>query len=212
MRANTFGRLAMIATMGLLCGVPSPAPVTHAQVSSSTASANNVGVVKLNDVLNALDEKSSREAELKRIFAEKEAQVNAVLDRVKALEAEIKLLPKDSPTRNAKREEYARLRAQARIEAQIAQATAEEKKKQMEIELFEKIKDATAEVAPRRGLLIVISDDSQVEIPETAEYRDVQLAMITRRLLYVAPSVDISGEVANYMNNQFKASGGKKPQ
>lgn len=166
-----------------------------------------VGVIRLNEVLEKLEEKSVREAELKSFFENRESAVNALLDRVKSLREDLKLLPQDAPDRSAKREEYARLGAQAKVEADLSQVLAAEKKKLMELDLFNKIRAAASVVADRQGLLIVLNDDSQVEIPDTAEYREVQGAMVNRRVMFATQSVDISAEVANYMNNEFKAKG-----
>jgi Skp family chaperone for outer membrane proteins len=170
-----------------------------------------VGVLRLNDVLNALEEKARLEADLKLFFSEKEAEVNALLDKVKAAEEELKLLSRDAPDRGAKLADYAKLRGQARVNAQVAQAEAEERKKQMELQLFGRIREAAAAVAKRQGLMLVLVDDSGLEIPDNAEYRDVQGAMMSRRALYADPGVDISSQVANYLNNQFKAGGAKSP-
>lgn len=201
-RWSVVGMVALSGTLGwLIASSPASAEATAA------ASPCCVGVLRLNDVLSKLDEKSVRETELKKFFDEREKAVNALLDRVKTLREELKLLPKDSPDRNAKREEYARVGAQAKIEADLSQVLAAEKKKLMELDMFNKIKDAAATVAQRQGLSLVLNDDSQVEIPDDAEYRDVQNAMINRRVLFAADTVDISAEVANYMNNEFKAKG-----
>ena len=164
-----------------------------------------VGVVRLNDVLSKLDEKSVEEAKLKAYFEERETAVNSMRQRVSTLRDELKLLPTDAPDRNAKREEYARLGAQSKIEEQLAQVLAIEKKKMMELDMFNKIRAAVAIVAERQGLSVVFNDDSMMEIPDEAEYREVQGAMISRRVMFASQSVDISAEVANYMNNEFKS-------
>lgn len=180
-------------------------PMASAQGGAAARMDCCVGVVRLNDVLNKLTEKAVREDELKRFFEEREGAVNQILASLQAVESELKLMPKDAPDRRMKLEERARLGAKADAEAKIAQAVAEDRKKRMELELFGKIRDAVREIAQRKGLAVVLSDDSDIDIPETASYREVQMGLVTRRLMYSNQSVDISSEVATFLNNQFKA-------
>lgn len=207
MEGRNLWRWSVVGLVALSGGLGWRLASTPAHAEANNAMPCCVGVLRLNDVLSKLDEKAVRETELKVFFDKKEAEVNALLDRVKALREELKLLPKDSPDRAAKREEFARLGAQAKIEADISQVLAAEKKKLMELDMFNKIKDSAAIVAQRQGLSLVLNDDSKLDIPEEAEYRDVQNAMINRRVLFAADTVDISADVANYMNNEFKAKG-----
>lgn len=208
MQGRSFWRLSVIGLLALSGTLAWRMTATPANANNTAAAAPCcVGVIRLNDVLSQLDEKSVQETKLKAFFDEREQAVNALLERVKALREELKLLPTDAPDRPAKREEYARVGAQAKIEADLSQVLAAEKKKLMELDMFNKINDAAAVVAQRQGLSLVLNDDSKLEIPEDAEYREVQGAMINRRVLFAAGTVDISADVANYMNNEFKAKG-----
>ncbi len=208
MRSDKLWRWALVGALVVIGAGIWRGGVVPAQAQGGANAGGNccVAVVRLNEVLNKLNEKAVRENELKAFFEEREGVVNAILSSLKSIEEELRLMPRDAPDRRNKLEERARLAARAEAEAKIAQAVAEDRKKRMELELFDQIRAAASEIAKRQGLAVVLSDDSDVEVPETASYREVQMSMISRRVMYSGSSVDISSQVATYMNNQFKVS------
>lgn len=210
MRSDKLWRWALVGALVVIGAGIWRGGTVPAQAQAGASGGNCcVAVVRLNEVLNKLNEKAIRENELKAFFEEREGVVNAILSNLKSIEEELRLMPRDAPDRRTKLEERARLAARAEAEAKIAQAVAEDRKKRMELEMFEQIRTAAGEIAKRQGLSVVLSDDSDIDVPETAGYREVQMSMISRRLLYAGSSVDISSQVATYMNNQFKSNPGR---
>ena len=164
-----------------------------------------VGALDLNRVLEVLDERKALEAELQTFISAKENEIKDLQTKAQQAQDDLKILPEKSKDWFAKRDEVATLAAQFRTAQEVARAVVEEKRKRMHLDLFNKIRDAAKRYAQREGFMIVIADDSAVEIPDQAPERDVQGAMVSRRLMYADASSDISQGVGQMMNNEYKA-------
>lgn len=168
-----------------------------------------VGVLDLNSVLSSLSERESREAELREFIQSKESKLDAIKKQGQQAQKELedmrKVLPASSPESDAKAEDAVRLQMTLKAESELAQALVENKQKKMHVELFNKINDAARRYAEREGLLIVLSTDTGFRIPPSATEEQTQSAIVGRRVLYAAETVDISTGVAQMMNNEFKA-------
>jgi len=174
---------------------------------SANAAGGKVGSIDLNKVLDQLDEKLFRERQLEAFLKGLEDNVNEKAKGVKQGREELSILTRKSASYIAKREEVLRLTAQVQAEAQAAKMIAEEKKKTMQVDLYEKISDATREFAKRGGYDLIVVDDSKERIPEEANPQQAQAAMVGRRIMFASPDIDVSDQVAAQMNNEFKATG-----
>lgn len=193
--------IGIVCTGTVALVTPSPA---SAQVANRAA---RVAVIDLNKVLDQLDEKTFRERQLEGFLKGLEESVNEIGNQLKQAREELKILKSGTPAFIAKREEVLRLTARVQAEAQAAKVLAEEKKKTMQVDLYEKIGDATREFAKKNALDLVLVDDSKEKIPQDASPQQAQAAMINKRVMFAAADVDISDLVAQQMNNEFKASG-----
>jgi Skp family chaperone for outer membrane proteins len=174
---------------------------------SARAAGGKVGSIDLNKILDQLDEKVFREQQLEKFLKGLEDNVN---DKAKALKqgrTELDILVKGSPSYVSKREEVLRMTAQVQAEAQAAKVLAEEKKKSLQVDLYEKIGDATREFAKKNGYDLIVVDDSKEKIPEDANPQQAQAAMVNKRVMFAAADIDVSDQIASQMNNEFKATG-----
>ena len=207
MRTEKIWRAALIGAILFAGGA-----MWHA--GSSSAEANNrvlaeptvVRTININNVLESLEQRTVEEDQLKAYFGELEAQVNALRDDLKAAQDDLSILVPGTPQFSDKRNQVVRLRLKVEGESQLAVALAEERKKNLHADLFEKIKDATRRFSEQEGIAIVLNDDSGTMLP-VAELSDPQLqaAIIARRIIFASPMTDISADVALMMNNEFRA-------
>lgn len=181
----------------------SPAPA----VAQTAARAVKVGTIDLNKVLDQMDEKTFRERQLESFLKNLEDSVNQIAKQLQASKEELKILPQNGPAYLAKREEVLRLTARVQAEAQAAKILAEDKKKVMQIDLYEKITDSTKDFAKKNGYDLILVDDSKEKIPQDASPQQAQAAMISKRVMFAAADIDVSDMVAQQMNNEFKATG-----
>lgn len=174
---------------------------------AAAAAAGKLGTIDLNKVLDQLEEKTFRERQLETFLKGLEDGVNETGKQLKQARGELDILPKNTPSYFSKREEVLRMSARLQADAQAAKLLAEEKKKSLQVDLYEKIGAATAEFAKKNGYDLVVVDDSKERIPEDASPQQAQAAMVNRRVMFAAADIDISDAVASQMNNEFKAAG-----
>lgn len=74
-------------------------------------------------------------------------------------------------------------------------------------ELYSKITIASAALAKARGYQLVISNDDGVQVRGNTEEATRTISL--KRFLYVDPSMDITDELVQYMNNEYE-TGSKK--
>lgn len=194
-------------TIGLFAGVLvvllmlAPAS-SNAQVGRT---GSPVAVVEINRVLELLEEKAVREQELRVFLTDLERRVNDLQDEVRGLAADLNILPRDQPEYQEKRQEFLRKQFQVRVEAELAELFAGERKKEQQIELFRKIQDGIKRYAEREGILLVLNNDGVIDIPSDAPIQQVEAAIVSRRVLYASPDIDISEDVAVMLNNEYRA-------
>lgn len=164
-----------------------------------------VGVIDLNTVLESMEERKVRENELQDFIKTKQARLEDMKKQTQSAQSDLKVLPQRGKEWFSKRDEVAGLAISLRGEEELAKAQVEEKRKLMSLELFSKIKEAAARYASQQGYSVVISSDASVDIPDEMPEQQVQAAMVARRLMYANDGADISANVAQMLNNEFKA-------
>lgn len=199
-RAATLGVLALAGAVALR-------PLAQPAYAERMAAPSGAGVatLSLNTVLKALDERGVREKELEEFIKSLETKVEGIVKQARQAQEDIKLLAVDSAEWLAKRDEMIRYRLSAEGEAKLAQALAEERRKDLHLRLFEAIRDAAGRYATSEGIQIVVNSDADVQIPDSLSENQVQAAILGRKVLFAAPGIDISEAVARLMNNEFKA-------
>ncbi|MDX2115691.1 MAG: OmpH family outer membrane protein [Planctomycetota bacterium] len=206
MQHDIIWRWALVGSLGLCAAAVFSLGGQQAEARRATlAPACCVATIDLNGVLEALEERKVREGELQEFIKTRTNKLDEIRKKMQAAQDDMKVLPEKTATWFSKREEAAGLALSLRGEEELAKALVEDKRKTLSLELFDKIKKAAAAYGGREGYLAVFSDDSMLEIPIEAPEAQVQNAMISRRVLYKAPGVDITQAVAQMMNNEFKA-------
>jgi Skp family chaperone for outer membrane proteins len=167
-----------------------------------------VAVIDVQTLLDGLEQRPALERELQAFIDTRQAQLNEVVEAVRAAQDEVELAREDSPQR---RDALRRLR-----EAQnVARFRREAFDREILIErgtiwstLFKQIDDAVDEVAARDGWQLVIHNDSSLELPVQGRPEPEVIEFILRRkVLYAESAVDITDEVRTVMNNRFNAGG-----
>lgn len=165
-----------------------------------------VAIVQPNKILNVLEELTVRIAELDARRNEYRSQLNEISGRVEVLDEKLKTLPDGSKEQ-----------ADASFELREQMALLEFRSKGLDIllaedmggvikGLYEKIIEATENVASADGYDIVFVDDRDIAFPPgRLAARDVQQVISQRRILYASDSIDITELVIKRMNNDFNA-------
>lgn len=206
MNSQQTWRWAMVGCIGLV-GVGLLNLGTNQASARRPAAADKccVATLDLNGVLSTLEEREVREKELQAFIQGLQTKLDELKKSAQQAQDDLKVLPERTKDWKNKREEAIRLAMRLEGEDKLAKALVEDERKKLSLDLFTKIKDAAGRFAQREGYVLVISNDSAVEIPIEAPEQQVQAAMVGRRVLYRADASDISQAVAQMMNTEFKA-------
>lgn len=199
-------RWALVACSGLIgIGLLNLSLTTAEARRPLAADKCCVATLDLNGVLGSLEEREVREKELQAFIQTLQGRLDDLKKQAQQAQDDLKILPERTKDWKAKREDAIRLAMRLEGEDKLAKALVEDERKKLSLDLFTKIKDAAGRYAQREGYILVISNDSGVEIPVEAPEQQVQAAMVGRRVLYRADASDISQAVSQLMNTEFKA-------
>jgi Skp family chaperone for outer membrane proteins len=197
-----------LAAAALILGsiyLSTPAEARRAMQSATTA---NVAVIDIARVLDALDEKTSRERELQTIIQERENKLEEIRTQLEQVTADLDILPRDSDRYQTTLEEAIRLQTNLEFEGRLAETLVARRRTQLQLELFNKIRDAACAYASTEGWDIVLTSDAGTEIPDGLQPNELRNAILSRRVLCTDERYDISSEVAQKMNNEFRRNAG----
>lgn len=201
------GPLVAVALAGVFAGGAWLTSARATSASSAVAPASSVAVIRLVDLLDGLDEKTTLEARLDEVINERNGQLEELNQSIKAIEEDLGILRQGTPAHQDKARQLLELRAQAETRLKVLQQIISLEKGRMLTELFRKIQSAGKEIATRQGYDLVLIDDSEAPVPEGLNERQALELIGSRRLLHAASGVDITAQVRTYMNNAFQAGG-----
>ncbi|GAB4556069.1 MAG: hypothetical protein Tsb0013_18880 [Phycisphaerales bacterium] len=188
-----FGTLAFLVRTG------EDATATGVRVAPSTS----VAVLSLGRVLENLDERVVREDELKAEIGKREAALKQIEEQLEQLTTTMDTLTPGSNERAQMLEEAVRLRYTLEFEGNLASRLLSQQRTEMQLALFNKIRDAARTYADAEGFDIVLASDHKAEIPQGLGANETNGAILSRRVLHASDAVDITDAVAQRMNNQF---------
>lgn len=192
-----------VATLGICALWNASTPSADANAITQTGRATNMATINVARVLELLEERTDREQELMGEISDREATINAMTEQLKAIRADLEVMENDTPQRREKVEEGVRLSMQLEFENNFATRVLEVQRKEMQLALFNKIKSATQAYAGAEGWDLVLVTDHETEIPASLGPNETRGAILSRRVLSVNESIDITDEVARRMNNEY---------
>ena len=208
MRNETLWRWSLIAALVLLGGAVLSHSITPANATLYQSSSKPVAVVDLEKLIDMLAEREKRQADLEDMGNRLEERVNSLRTRLQE-----KLDERETASqsrRGALFEEIVRLQTNLQAEEEYATRIAGELLTRLKLELYGKVLRSVKEYADSAGYDLVISDDSAATLPTNAGLQAVEVAMMTRKVLFARESVDITEAVANRMNTNYANSAGNR--
>ena len=168
-----------------------------------------IATINLASVINGLEEIKAREKELESFIRERTTKLQDLEKRFEISKGEFDILsPRDSAARRSKAEDLERLRMQIRFESELADALINARRGEIFGALFEKIDATVAELARSNGYTMVFSDDQDSMTPNNPTEQAARAAIYGRRVMYADNAVDITDELVQLMNNQWKIGQG----
>lgn len=192
--------VALIGTV--LITSTNTANATAVQSASPTA----ISVVNLSKLLEGLDERKFLEADLNKEIDLRQAELNGIVDEIKLMQEDIKLLVEGDPKTIQMIRDFRLKQVQAKALSQFVQEQLSYEKGKMLATIYKKIQNAVCDIVTRDGWDIVMIDDSGPDLPELATEQQMNQLILSRRILCSAKGVDITEHVKTLMNNQFNAA------
>lgn len=162
-----------------------------------------VATVNLESLIEQLTVMGSRQAELEQFIQTLRTRLEAKDKELSDLQSQIEILPEG----DQKREKYRELRRKTleyRFEAEYTSALIDERRGSIFKDVFDDIVKASQELATRNGYDLVINSDETSELSGSPTESQVKSAMIARRIFHAADTIDMTDELAQFMNNQHR--------
>ncbi len=162
-----------------------------------------IATVDLSRLLGMLDERVALETSLEAEFKVMQAEIDTKVRLVESADKTLEVAPPDQV--EARSIELLRAAAEVKLSKEIAEQLMSRKTHRSQLDLFNKIKAASASYAQSEGYAVVFSDDSAMDIPKNLSGAALQAAILSQRIVYIdANAVDITEYVADQMNATFR--------
>lgn len=209
---TTTARSRSLTVLGLAC-VLGTAWLTSQAVSANAAAQAAAGVpasvriavIDLDKVREGLAEATALSDKLKKQAEELQKNVDTLVAQLENEKSKAEALPADQ-----------KKAAQAKAQEKLTRALFEKEWSQNLLNrqeassiafLYERIDTAVDIVAKREGYHMVMTSDEKLSLKESDKesMKTVAAYISVRRTLYIDPSIDITQQVIDFMNNEFKA-------
>lgn len=194
----------------LISGAIAFAALSAAWTVGATANFNRppaaptaVATVDLVAVLEGLSEKAVLEQRLEQSLADRQAQLQTVVDQIKNAQADLQTISEGTAEYREKVRQVLELQAVAEARRNILQRIIAFEKGDMLRNIHGKIETTVTRISERDGYDVVLLDDSLFPLPPEAADRDIERAILTQTIVYRHNTVDITSQVINQMNNEF---------
>jgi Skp family chaperone for outer membrane proteins len=191
--------------LSLLCGLALPATFARAQGSNV-----RIAVADAARIFNEMQETKDTQAQMQEERNRLEAVGKEKADELNKLKAQREQLKAGAPGYDELTDKLNDAYNDFQAWRASAQAKAERNQKRQVSTLFQKVEAATAQVAQSQGYDLVLAKQ-QPSLPENLDavkYEQVVQILSARNVLYAAPRADISDQVIQVLNTNYKGHGG----
>jgi Skp family chaperone for outer membrane proteins len=193
-----------VAALASAAGIATPA--ARAQVPAA-GKPTVIAVVDVKKVLDNVKENVQIQAEVQSLLDGLDAEASTRQKDLKKMQEDLQLLPPDSPEYNRKGEDLEQKAVNFKAWREYQQRKLEHEKTLRWELLYKRMLDAIARVAQQNGADLVLFKESAPDF-RNAEPRDVVGAIQMRKVLWVADGLDLTSQVVQMMDNDYKARGG----
>lgn len=203
------GRLAVAAVVTL--GLVGAAHVYGVSMAPrAQALATPVAVVDVAKIMLGMELVKTESAKLKADFDTKQKSLDGMRKKIDDLITQVKAAPKDSPEKRALAFDQIKAEAEHKMSGELFQRDLNLRQGDLYKQAFLEVNAAIDQVAKQNGYQLVLRNDADVELPANISGQDMESFIANQRVFYADSSLDITEQVVQLLNNQFKAGGKKK--
>ena len=176
-----------------------------------------IATINLTKVMEGLEQRSESEVKLDQMRRDFEAERDRRQRRIQTMETEMREKQQQVREERAGMDELQRIEERIALESLNFQAWLRFQTDRIDVEkallwqdLYRAVRRATGEMARSERYDLVIYDDTDEELfinPESRMSREMQVQqqMVSRMLIHASSSLDITTELVERMNNQYRA-------
>jgi len=165
-----------------------------------------IATINIEDVFNALNERSAADAELLELSNELEAERVQLREEIELLKEDLQnVLQPGTPAYEESQEALVWKTAQLRAFVDFAQRKLDREQSKLLRRIYENMKRVIGELSDDEGYDVVFVDDSVVELPADVTEAEMMRQISARRMLFSSPVIDISEALIERMNAEFSA-------
>lgn len=177
------------------------APAALAQEANT-----RVGVCNPARVFERMDERRAIQERINGRRVQIQAEAERRQGEIRQLEQQRQNLRPDTPQFNQLTQEILEKSVQYNVWGQLQQAELARTEREHLRRLFDKIQQATGEIASSRGMSLVLSEN-RPEITEEMNPDQVRAVLGTRNVLYVSEQADLTEAVIALVNRRYLETG-----
>lgn len=189
----------LVAAFGLFRAGASSAPQT------APPPAAVVALVDLTKITKGLNEMKDRNDLLDKKRADFQKQIGDLKEKGTKAAEDYKLLPAGSKQAREKYLEMQEIEQNLKARGQVLQILLDADTGEILSDVYKKLLATCEKIAAKDGYTLVMLDDRSVELPTNPTPEDVNRVILARRVLYAAPTLDITERVVTEMNNEYTA-------
>jgi Skp family chaperone for outer membrane proteins len=161
--------------------------------------------VDLEKVFDSLAERVAEDARLTALGEQRKAEDEAYKTQIRDMAAELENVPQGTPMYDTSERELVKKTIEYESWSNFTVRELDRERAIVLRKLYAKVKEELARLSGDAGYDVVVLNDSLNEIaPDTAANVTQQIS--ARRFLYVNPTIDITNELIDRMNNRFNSS------
>ena len=203
------GRLAMAAVLTLgLVGAAHVYGVSTAPRPPAPTTA--VAVVDVAKIMLGMELVKTESAKLKADFDTKQKSLDGMQKKIKDLAEQVKSAKDGTPEKRALAFDQIKAEAELKMTGELFQRQLNLAQGDLYKQAFLEVNTAIEQVSKQNGYQLVLRNDADVELPANISGQDMETFIANQRVFYADSALDITEQVVQLLNNQFKAGGKKK--
>jgi len=169
-----------------------------------------VAVVDVAKIMLGMELVKTESAKLRTEFEAKQKSLDGMRKKIEDLATQVKAAPKDSAEKRALAFDQIKAEAEQKMSGELFQRDLNLRQGDLYKQAYTEIKAAIEQVSKQNGFQLVLRNDADVELPPNISGQDMETFIANQRVFYADSSIDITEQVVQLLNNQFKAGGKKK--
>lgn len=196
---------ALVLAAGLVGAAAVATRPATAQNGATAMPPARIGTVDIEKVLQNLNEFAQVNVNSKNKNQARQVQVDELTKGIEGIEGKLNVMKKDDPARRDLLVQRAEMEVQRRARLEGMQRMINLENGEALRGIYRKVMAEAQILAQKQGLEMVLMDDRAIDVPEFATEGEVNAIIQVKRVLWAAPTLDVTTALVSQMNANFAA-------